>query len=151
MVSSELHLTHRLLLEGQDRLDGLERVVVVVELHRVGAHGLLVVLQVVDARPGVLAADAVRGEDHLLAQVDRREAGAAREDVDEVAELVLAQRLHLGAFGAGLGAGADVGLDLVPGHVHQRPVAHAGRDPVHASPTVREHGRPGASWGRAAP
>ena len=48
------------LLERQHRLDRLERVVVVIELDGVGAEVLLVVLQVVDARAHVLAADSRR-------------------------------------------------------------------------------------------
>ena len=127
----ELRLAHDLLLERQHRLDRLERVVVVIQLDRVGADRLLVVLQVGDARAGVLAADAVGREDDLVADVDRAEPCAAREDVDEVRDLVVAQRLHLGPPGARLDAGVDVGLDLRPGHAHQRPVAHTRRDAFH--------------------
>ena len=72
----ELGPAHGLLLERQHRLDRLEGVVVVIELHGVGAHRLLEGLQVVDARPHVLAADAVRAQDDLVADVDGAEAGA---------------------------------------------------------------------------
>ena len=131
----ELRLAHGLLLEREHRLDGLERVVVVIQLDRVGAHRLLVVLEVVDARPGVLAADAVRAQHDLVTDVDGAEAGVAGEDVDEVGDRVVAQRLYLGALRPGLRAGSDVRLDLRPGHAHQRPVAHARRDgTVHRLP-----------------
>ena len=102
-----------------------------IQLDRVGADRLLVVLQVGDARAGVLAADAVGREDDLVADVDRAEPCAAREDVGEVRDLVVAQRLDLGPPGARLDAGVDVGLDLRPGHTHQRPVAHTRRDTFH--------------------
>ena len=55
----ELRVVHVLRLVGQDRAHDLERVVADAELEQVGAHPLLVGLQVLDARGVGLHAGAV--------------------------------------------------------------------------------------------
>ena len=67
----------------------------------------------------------------------------------EVRDLVLGQRLHLGALRPPASTPVvDVGLDLRPGHAHQRPVAHARRDGLSIAPPVRLVGVPAAGAGR---
>ena len=137
----ELRLTHDRLLEPEDGLGRLVRVVLVVELDGVGAQVLLVVLQVVDARAHVLAAAAVVAQRDLVADVDGAEARAAAEDVEQVRDLVLGERLHLGALDGGRDPVADGGLDLGGRHAHQGAVAHAGRDGCStALPPLRQSG-----------
>ena len=81
----------------------------VIELDGVGAQVLLVVLQVVDAGAHVLAAAAVVAQRDLVADVDGAEARAAAEDVDQVRDLVVGERLHLGALDRGGDPLADGG------------------------------------------
>ena len=124
----EQGVMHDLGLVGHDRAHDLERVVAHAELEQVGAHPLLVGLQVLGARGVRLHAGAVAAEDHLVAHVDPREAGRRRVDVEQVVELVLRQRRHLGALDRRLGARLELGLDLAARQMGEGAVAHAGRD-----------------------
>ncbi len=74
----ELGVLHDLLLERQDRLDGLVGVLDVPELEDVLAQALFALEQVEDVGAGHLAAAAVAGEHDLVADVDRRERAPAR-------------------------------------------------------------------------
>ena len=65
---------HVLGLVRQDGAHDLERVVADAELQQVGAHPLLVGLQVLDARGVRLHAGAVARQDDLVADVDAGEA-----------------------------------------------------------------------------
>ena len=71
---AELGVVHVLGLVGEDRADDLEGVVADAELQQVGAHPLLVALQVLDASRVRLHAGAVAAEHDLLADVDADEA-----------------------------------------------------------------------------
>ena len=90
-----------------------------VELHGIGADRLLVGLEVVDPGADVLAAHAVRAQDDLLADVHGAEAGGAGEDVDEVVDLVLTQRIDLGPLDRRLHPGLDLRLDRGATHPDQ--------------------------------
>ena len=84
-----------------------------VELERVGAEVLLVVLQVVDAGAEVLAAAAVEREHDLVADVDAGEPAVRAEDLGEMVELGARELRRLGALGARLRAGFEIGADLL--------------------------------------
>ena len=131
----ELRLAHDDLLEGHDGLGRFVRIVVVVELERVGAEVLLVVLQVVDAGAEVVAAAAVEREHDLVADVDAGEAAVRAEDLGQMVELGSRESGRLATLGAGLGAGFEVGADFGRRHLEESAVAHARANPgLHASP-----------------
>ena len=126
---AQLRVVHVLGLVGQDRAHDLERVVADAELQQVGAHPLLVGLQVLDARRVRLHAGAVAAEHDLLADVDADEAQRRRVDLEQVVDLVVGQRRHLGALGRDLRPRHEIGADLAARQMREGAVAHAGRHP----------------------
>ena len=75
-MQHELRVLHELLLEGQDRLDGLVAVLDVPELEDVLPQTLLALQQVLQVGAGHLGAAAVAAQDDLVAHVDGGEGGA---------------------------------------------------------------------------
>ena len=119
---------HRLLLVRDVGLDRLVGVVDLPQLDHVDAERLLVGLQVLHPVADVLGPGAVVAHHDLVADVDRREARRRGVDVEKVVELVLRERVALGPLRRLPGALQEIGLDLGPGHLDERPVTHAGRD-----------------------
>ena len=95
----------------------------------------------IDTCAHVLTAATVVAERSLVADVDGAEARAAAEDVQQVRDLVLSERLHLGALGRGRHTVADGGFDLGGRHMYQRAVAHARRDGM-----LHRHGSLSGLW-----
>ena len=133
----KLRVVHVLGLVGEDGAHHLERVVADAELEQVGAHPLLVGLQVLDAGGVRLHAGAVAGQHDLVAHVDAGEARRRGVDVEQMIDLVGGKRRHLGPLGRRLGAGLQLGPDLAAGEPHEHAVGHARRHPpftAHALP-----------------
>jgi len=100
---------------------------VVPQLDRVGAVMVLVEDLLHDRVAEVAVAGAVEAEHNLVAAVDRAELRRRAEDVQEMRDLVGAERRHLCPAHSGLDALVKIRLDLGLRHQSARAVAETRR------------------------